>query len=189
MSKAEFDAFESLIRNKKLIIQKADKGNTVVLFNRKDYISKMKLILADTSKFMKIQIDNSKVLNHLIYMKNKIVELLKKLKEKQEPPDKVCNELWNTGSRPDILYGLCKIYKIIVDGVPSFRHIFSAIGTYDLAKCFVALLESLMYNHYTIKNWFSFCEELKHFNANLIMASFDAESLFTSTLFYHCWYY
>ena len=93
MSKAEFDAFESLIRNKKLTIQKADEGNTVVLFNRKDYISKMKLILADTSKFIKIQIDNSKVLNHLIYMKNKIVELLKKLKEKQEPTDKVYNEL------------------------------------------------------------------------------------------------
>ena len=36
---------------------------------------------------------------------------------------------------------------------------------------------------------YSFCEELKHFNANLIVASFDAEPLFTNTLFYHCWYY
>ena len=84
LPKAEFDALKSLIRNKELIIQKADKGNTVVLLNRKDYISKMKLILADTSKFKKIQIDDSKVLNHLIHMENKIVELLKRLKEKQE---------------------------------------------------------------------------------------------------------
>ena len=43
-----------------------DKGNTVVLFNRKDYIPKMKQILANTSKFKKIQIDDSKILNHLI---------------------------------------------------------------------------------------------------------------------------
>ena len=54
LSKAGFDALKSLIRNKELIIQKADKDNTVVLLNRKDYISKMKLILADTSKFKKI---------------------------------------------------------------------------------------------------------------------------------------
>ena len=37
LSKAEFDAPKSLIRNQELIIQKAAKGNTVVLLNRKDY--------------------------------------------------------------------------------------------------------------------------------------------------------
>ena len=116
LPKAEFDALKSLIRNKELIIQKADKGNTVVLLNRKDYISKMKLILADTSKFKKIRIDDSKVLNHLIQMENKIVELLKRLKEKQEISDKVYKELCPTGSKPGILYGLCKIHKSIVDG-------------------------------------------------------------------------
>ena len=58
----------------------------------------------------------------------------------------------------------------------------SAIGTptYKLAKFFVTLLEPLTYNQYTIKDSFSFCEELKHFNTNLIMASFDIESLFTN---------
>ena len=53
LPKAEFDALKSLIRNKELIIQKANKGNTVVLLNRKDYISKMKLILDDTSNLRK----------------------------------------------------------------------------------------------------------------------------------------
>ena len=86
-----------------MIIQKADKGNTVVLLNRKDYISKMKLILADTSTFKKIQIDDSKVLNHLIHMENKIAQLLKRLKEKQEISDKVYNELYPTCSTPSIL--------------------------------------------------------------------------------------
>ena len=42
------------------------------------------------------------------------------------------------------------------------------------------LLESLTYNQYTIKDSFSFCEELKHFNTNFIMVSFDVESLVTN---------
>ena len=62
-----------------------------VLVNRKDYISKIKLISANTSKFKKIQIDDSKVLNHLIHMENKILQFLKGLKEKQEISDKVYN--------------------------------------------------------------------------------------------------
>ena len=42
LPKAEFDALKFLIRNKELIIQQADQGNTAVLLNKKDYISKMK---------------------------------------------------------------------------------------------------------------------------------------------------
>ena len=116
------------------------------------------MILADTSKFKKIQIDDSKVLNHLIHMENKIVQLLKRLKEKQEISDKAYNELYPTGSKPGILYGLCKISKIIVDGVPPFRPVLSAIGipTYKLAKFFVPLLEPLTYNQCTIKVHFRF---------------------------------
>ena len=51
---------------------------------------------------------------------------------------------------------------------------------YKLAKFFVPLSKPLTYNQYTIKDLFSFCEELKQFNTNLIMASFDVESLFTN---------
>ena len=65
----------------------------MILLNRKDYISKMKLILADTSKFKKIQIDDSNLLNHLIHIKNKIVEIFKKLKEKQKISHRFSNEL------------------------------------------------------------------------------------------------
>ena len=47
---------ESLMKNNEFMIQKADKGNTVVLINRADYIFKMKLILKDTSNFEKTEI-------------------------------------------------------------------------------------------------------------------------------------
>ena len=36
LPKAEFDALKILLKNKDIIIQKADKGNTVVILNRKD---------------------------------------------------------------------------------------------------------------------------------------------------------
>ena len=54
LTKAEFDALKILFKNKDIIVQKADKDNTVVIFNRKDYVCKMKNILNDSSKFYKV---------------------------------------------------------------------------------------------------------------------------------------
>ena len=78
-------------------------------------------------------------------MENKIVRLLKKIKEKQKNSDKVSNKLYTSGSSPAILYGLWKIRKSIVNGVPFFDHILSTIGslTYKLTKFYVPLLEPL----------------------------------------------
>ena len=73
-----------------------------------------------------------------------------------------------------------KIHKNIVDGAPPLPPILSAIGTptCKLAKIYVPLLETLTYNQYTIKDSFSFCEELKHFNTNLTVVSFGVKLLF-----------
>ena len=64
LPKTEFDALKILLKNKD-IVQKVDKGNTVVILNRKDYVCKMKNILNDSSKFHKVHIDHYKILNHL----------------------------------------------------------------------------------------------------------------------------
>ena len=124
----EFNALKSLIRNKELIIQKLYETNTVVLLNRKDYITKKKLILAAASKSKKMQID-SKVLNNLIHIENKIVKLLKRLQKNQKTADKVYIELYSTGSKLGILYGLCITHKIIVDEFPTFRLILPALDS------------------------------------------------------------
>ena len=178
LPKAEFDSLKFLIRNKELIVQKADKSSTLVLLNRKNYNSKMKLILADTSKFKNIQIDDSKVLNHLIPMENKMLNFSKDLKKSKKYLIK-STMYYTLQVKPGILYGLCKICKSVVDGLHPFRPILTAIGThiYKLAKFVVPLLEPLTYNQYTIKDLFLFCEELKHFNRNLIMTILDVESL------------
>ena len=108
----------TLIKNKDLVIQKADKGNTVVILNKKDYNLKMKKILSDTSKFHKLSIDQNKVLNHIVNMENRIISVLKKLKDKNQISDKKYKDLHPVGSRPRILYGRAKIHKPIEDGVP-----------------------------------------------------------------------
>ena len=54
-------------------------------------------------------------------MENEIVQLLERLKEKEEVFDKVYNELYRTDSKPGIFHGLCKIHKSIVDGVAPLR--------------------------------------------------------------------
>ena len=89
-------------------------------------------------------------------------------------------ELYVTGSQPGILYGLPKIHK---PNVP-LRSILSSIGTagYGLLKFFVSLLKPLTFNQYTVKNSFSFVEEITNIpNSNsYTMVSFDVQSLFTN---------
>ena len=83
LPKEEFDALKILLKNKDIIVQKADKGNTVVILNRKDYVCKMKNILNDKSKFQKVYIDHDKILNHLIDMENRVTDILKNLRDKK----------------------------------------------------------------------------------------------------------
>ena len=52
--KGGFDALKILLKNKDIIVQKANKVNTVVILNRKDYVCEMKNILDDKSKFQKV---------------------------------------------------------------------------------------------------------------------------------------
>ena len=54
------------------------------------------------------------------------------------------------------------LLKIVTDELPSFWPILSAIGTptYKLAKFLVPILKTLAINEYTIKDSFTFAEEL-----------------------------
>ena len=65
------------IKNKELVIQKADKGNNIIVLNRSDYISKLSKILEDTFKFKRVNLEKGKALDHLIHMEERIIRLLK----------------------------------------------------------------------------------------------------------------
>ena len=68
LSKQEIKALNNLIKNKDIVIQKANKGNNVVILNRSDYISNLTKILEDTSKFKRVNVEKGKASNHLIHM-------------------------------------------------------------------------------------------------------------------------
>ena len=81
LSREEVKALNNLVKNKNLVIQKADKGNKIIVLNRSDYISKLIKILEDTSNFRIVNIEERKPLNHLIHMEERIIRLLKSLED------------------------------------------------------------------------------------------------------------
>ena len=55
LTEYEYEAFLNLNSNKNIVIQKADKGNSVVVIDRLKYVHKMEKLLSDCSKFVKIE--------------------------------------------------------------------------------------------------------------------------------------
>ena len=58
LTQEEHNAFIHLSTNNDIVIQKADKGNTVVIVDKSTYIEKMEEILPDQSTYTKIQFDH-----------------------------------------------------------------------------------------------------------------------------------
>ena len=153
LSEEEYQAFLSLSKNND-IIQKANKGNTVVLLDKSSYIKKIEELLADTSKFAKVGFNKKHKVNqelqHLLDLEVNIKTCLDNLLEKQYISKEDCNFLKPCGSRPGIMYGLCKVYKGrgASNDLPPFRAILSATGTctYNIAKFFVPILKDFTLN-------------------------------------------
>ena len=166
LSIEEVKALNNLVKNKAFIIQKADKGNNIVILNRSYYISKLSKILEGTSKFKIGNIKEGKALNHLSHMEEQIIQLLKRLEDHDEICKTEKNDLYPSGSKPGVLYGLAEIYKALEDGIPSFCPILSAIGTptYKLAKFYDQLLRPLTNSEYIIKDSLSFAKKVLEFH-------------------------
>ena len=130
LSKEEVKALKNLVKNKDIVIQKGDKSNKIVILNRSDYILKLSKILEDTSKFKRVNIEEGKALNHLIHMEDQTIRLLRSLEAQGEISEKEKNDLYPSGSKPGVLYGLAKIHKALEDRTSlPFPPILSAIGT------------------------------------------------------------
>ena len=62
-------------------------------------------------------------------MENRVTDALKNPRDKKEISIEQYKDLSPSRSRTEIIYGLAKVYKIVTDGLPSFKPILSAIGT------------------------------------------------------------
>ena len=91
LSKEVFIALQNLSKNKNLIIQKSDKGNSVVIVDREDYIRKMNDILNDKKKFWKINMKDNTLLNFAINQEKHVDKLRKKRVEPNSMTEKTTN--------------------------------------------------------------------------------------------------
>ena len=105
-----------------------------------------------------------------------IDEILKSLKSAGSLSGKQCKKIKAVGSRPGVLYGLCKVHKAIVDVCPPFTPILFAIGTptYKIAKFLVPILSCLTINEFTVK--ILFCLQNKLLNKTVTyMGNLDVD--------------
>ena len=180
--KKSFLLLQNLRKNKNIVIQESNKGNSVVVVNQTDYLDKMENLLNDTRIFEKNNLKNDGILNLAINQEKRVDNILKKLVASKSISEETRRSLKPVGTRPGIMYGLCKVHKDIIDNCPPFRPIFSAINTptYKLAKFFVPILKSLTSNEYTVNDSFPFAEKTVEQDSQYFMGSLDVDSLFTN---------
>ena len=188
ITQPENQVFLELVDNDNIIIQKADKGNVIVIVDKTSYFTKMNSILCDESKFKKVDFFQKSLknneLDYILEKEGEIVDFLKELKDSKVISETAFNQLKPSGSQPGVLYGLCKVHKgVSADGSPPpFRPILSAINTpsYKIAKFLTPLLSKLTKNEFVSKDSFEFARVIRNQNPDLFMASFDIDSLFTN---------
>ena len=69
---ADSIALENAIERKELVIQKAGKGNAVVITDRTKHLEGVKSLLSDSSKFTQLPIDEVKWINYIINLESKL---------------------------------------------------------------------------------------------------------------------
>ena len=136
LSRDEYNALKSLSSLKNIIIQKSDKGKSVVLMNRDDYINRMETLILDPVKFKKSWVPENKDYNFMVKEKRLVDNILDTLYEKNAITRDIKTILTPDGPSPARLHGLPKIHKALADGLPNYRPIISQTGspTYKTAR-------------------------------------------------------
>ena len=79
LSKEELAALASLSKNKDIVIQKSDKGNSVVIVDKETYIKRMENLLSDERKFERVTLKNDAFLNFVVNQEKRIDTIFKNL--------------------------------------------------------------------------------------------------------------
>ena len=182
ISMPEYEALKKLSACKDIVIHKSDKGNSVVIVNRSDYLNRLQEMVNDTSKFEELNVKPGKDYNFMKKEKSEVDDLLSELVDKRSISEAIREKLSPNGPNPARLYGLPKIHKPLVDGFPKYRPIISQIGspTYQIAKYLLEFVKPFTSNEYTVKDTFEFVSLLDDKDHRLVMGSLDVESLFTN---------
>ena len=124
----EHKAWNQLLSLENIIIQKAEKGNVTVLLDKSTSIAKMERNLADTSKFTPIIFEGEHDdLKYILGKEQEINKFLNKLADSGIITPIEQKKMCPKGSAPGILYGNCKVHKVVPEGeTPPLRPILSS---------------------------------------------------------------
>ena len=139
-------SYETLEKNKDIVITKPDKGNGVVILDRKLYNNAIEEIISDTSKFEKLSEDPT------LKREASVQPFLRKLKQKIFFNKIEYDKLYPPRSAPVCIYGTPKMHKFSSsDSFPKLRLIVSSIVTfnYNLARFLCDLLAPLIPDDYS----------------------------------------
>ena len=131
----ERKALAELRKDKSKIILTADKGVSLVVMDREEYITKDQELL-DQPEYKSIPNDST------MKYKNKLISILKSIKAEGGINEVTYRRLYPTGASSPKFYGLPKVHK---QGMP-LRPIVSSIGavTYESAKEMSKILKPLV---------------------------------------------
>ena len=123
LSEEQRNALQSLRDDSSIVISKPDKGNRVVIMNKRDYHSKMLHIFNDKTKFSRVKSDY--ILSNL----SRFHRFLRRLKSKKFLEEDDYGRIYpsETSLPATGMYGLLKIHKPTVP----LRPILSATGSYN----------------------------------------------------------
>ena len=110
-------------------MQKSDKGNSIVILNKQDYVGWVKELLSESSKFKVACIKDGKEIRHLIIVRTAYKAVLDELQLREKISEQTFWKLDPIGCKPGVLYGLSKVHKSLINGLHKMRPILSAIGT------------------------------------------------------------
>ena len=103
------------LSNNRNIIQKSDKGNSVILLDKDKYLEGLSKFLNNITKFELLQSDHDKELNYILNLKKKIINFLTDFNNKEKITEVDYNHLYACCSCSGILYGLAKVHKPLTD--------------------------------------------------------------------------
>ena len=108
----------------------------------------------------------------------------KKLVASNSISEETRRSLKPVGTRPGVMYRICKVHHNIIDNRPPFQPILPAISTptYILARFLVPILKFLTSTEYTVTDSFAFAEEIIEQDSQFFMGSLDVDPLFTNIL-------
>ncbi|XP_046393718.1 uncharacterized protein LOC124161442 [Ischnura elegans] len=169
-TRAERMALRKLKENTNILVLPADKGNATVVMERKEYDSKVRALLQETT-YRVLRTDPTA----------KTIREAKEIIKKSSIPREELRTLLPTAPKPPRFYGLPKVHK---EGIP-LRPIVSQIDapTYHLARYLARHLQPHVGKTSShVKNSAHFVEILQGVTMEDkdIMVSFDVESLFTN---------